>query len=43
MSDLIYEECGSCCGFGYIDIGDCEDGVTDDCPECNGTGQIEVI
>jgi DnaJ-class molecular chaperone len=30
--------CGSCAGSGWIDIGDCEDGVIDECPECHGTG-----
>lgn len=34
------ELCLSCCGSGNIDIGDCEDGVTDVCPECDGLGRI---
>jgi len=42
MSDPIYEECESCAGGGWIDIGDPEEGVTDDCPQCGGTGLIEV-
>lgn len=37
-----FEECPSCDGLGYYDVGDCEDGVTDDCGECNGTGLIKV-
>lgn len=31
-------ECESCGGIGVIDIGDCEDGVWDECPRCNGKG-----
>jgi len=31
--------CDSCGGMGWIDIGDCEDGVIDDCPTCDGTGE----
>lgn len=31
--------CETCGGTGTIDIGDCEDGVTDECPACNGTGK----
>ena len=34
-------ECPSCFGNGWIDIGDSEDGVIDDCPQCRGTGVIE--
>jgi DnaJ-class molecular chaperone len=34
-------ECPSCNGLGEYDIGDCEDGVTQICPECQGTGLIE--
>ena len=34
-------ECPGCFGTGTIDIGDCEDGVVDDCPECDGDGVIE--
>jgi hypothetical protein len=33
------EICDTCQGAGTIDIGDCEDGVTDVCPACNGTGE----
>lgn len=32
-------DCQSCHGTGIIDIGDCEDGVQDDCPECGGDGK----
>lgn len=32
-------DCQSCGGSGQIDIGDCEDGVTDECPACHGTGK----
>jgi DnaJ-class molecular chaperone len=32
-------DCDSCAGTGNLDIGDCEDGVTDTCPACNGTGK----
>jgi DnaJ-class molecular chaperone len=35
-------ECASCAGLGYYDVGDCEDGVTDVCPECDGEGVIEL-
>jgi len=34
------KECPSCLGSGSFDIGDCEDGVTDDCPQCHGCGEI---
>ena len=33
--------CPTCAGGGTIDIGDCEDGVWDECPECGGAGRIE--
>lgn len=33
-------ECPSCRGSGCIDIGDCEDGVIDVCPQCDGEGEI---
>jgi len=32
--------CDSCGGVGWIDVGDCEEGVTETCPECNGIGEI---
>lgn len=32
--------CLSCGGMGYYDIEDCEDGVTETCPECDGIGEI---
>jgi DnaJ-class molecular chaperone len=35
----IRPDCDSCGGSGSIDIGDCEDGVTDTCPACDGTGK----
>ncbi len=31
--------CNSCGGMGWIDIGDCEDGVIETCPECDGLGE----
>lgn len=33
--------CTSCQGMGYHDVGDCEDGVTEVCPECDGRGEID--
>lgn len=30
--------CESCKGAGQYDVGDCEDGVVEVCPECDGTG-----
>jgi hypothetical protein len=46
MMDLAHDDdkdtrpdCDSCGGSGSIDIGDCEDGVTDTCPACNGMGK----
>lgn len=33
-------ECVDCKGTGVIDIGDCEDGVQDECPVCLGVGRI---
>jgi hypothetical protein len=33
--------CPSCCGAGVFDVGDCEDGVWDNCPNCDGLGEIE--
>lgn len=30
--------CESCAGLGYHDVGDCEDGVTDECTACDGAG-----
>ncbi len=32
--------CPSCEGAGEYSIGDCEDGVTDTCAECEGLGQV---
>lgn len=34
-------ECRTCRGTGTITIGDCEDGVQDECPACGGDGQID--
>jgi DnaJ-class molecular chaperone len=34
-------ECPSCKGLGEFTIGDCEDGVYDICPDCEGTGIVE--
>lgn len=39
--ESIIFDCSSCLGMGYIDIGDCEDGVTDTCPECDGKGIVK--
>jgi DnaJ-class molecular chaperone len=36
-----YEEpelCSSCHGSGQFDVGDPEEGVTETCPECEGSG-----
>ena len=35
-------ECPRCEGMGYIDIGDVEDGVTEECMECNGSGSVDA-
>ena len=35
------ELCPSCAGAGTYDIGDCELGVTENCPECEGYGYVE--
>lgn len=35
-----YHCCDGCGGLGWIDIGDCEDGVIDTCPECEGEGVV---
>ena len=35
------ELCPSCFGLGCYDVGDCEDGVTEVCPECDGAGEVE--
>jgi hypothetical protein len=31
--------CESCAGSGVIDVGDCENGVWDECPSCEGSGE----
>ena len=31
--------CSCCAGMGCIDVGDCEDGVMETCPQCQGTGK----
>ncbi len=33
--------CLSCKGAGGWDIGDCEDGIWENCPECDGYGTID--
>lgn len=33
--------CLSCEGLGYIDIGDCEEGIIEPCLECEGSGFLE--
>lgn len=35
------ELCSSCHGSGVYDVGDCEDGVWETCPACQGTGEEE--
>lgn len=35
-----YTECEGCAGLGFIDVEDCEDGVIETCPECDGEGII---
>ena len=35
-------ECPACAGLGVIDIGDCEDGIQDECPRCEGRGEEEA-
>lgn len=32
--------CESCQGAGEYSIGDCEDGVVECCPECDGLGRV---
>jgi DnaJ-class molecular chaperone len=32
--------CPSCEGAGTYSVGDVEDGVDEECPECNGAGEI---
>lgn len=40
---MFYFDCPSCKGMGVWEIGDCEDnGVWENCIECDGEGQIEV-
>lgn len=39
---LELEVCPSCHGAGTYDIGDCEEGVIDNCPECDGQGEINI-
>ena len=34
-------ECDACDGIGGRSIGDCEDGVWDTCPVCEGRGRVE--
>jgi hypothetical protein len=34
--------CPSCEGCGYFEMGDCEEGCTDVCPECDGLGEVEI-
>lgn len=33
------EDCQVCAGLGWVDVGNCEDGVIQFCPGCGGTGQ----
>jgi DnaJ-class molecular chaperone len=35
------EVCPSCKGAGGWDEGDCEDGIWEMCPECDGLGEIQ--
>jgi hypothetical protein len=41
-AEVFTEECDGCGGVGFIDEGNCEDGVWGMCPECNGTGVTEL-
>lgn len=38
-----YRICPSCEGVGGYDIGDCEDGVWEECQECLGLGEIPDV
>jgi len=33
--------CPSCKGMGWYDVGDCEDGVIENCKECDGYGEVD--
>ena len=35
-----YYTCPSCKGAGAYSVGDCEDGVWENCVECEGYGEI---
>lgn len=35
--------CPSCRGAGGYDVGDCEDGVWENCPECGGWGNVDDL
>jgi hypothetical protein len=32
-------DCEACGGLGWYDVGDCENGVIDVCPACDGDGK----
>lgn len=34
-------DCPTCDGMGSFTIGDCEDGVDETCPECDGKGVVD--
>ena len=41
LDDLDNEDmtlCPRCGGMGWLDIGDCEDGIIEECKECDGYG-----
>jgi DnaJ-class molecular chaperone len=42
IDECEFEYCAGCGGMGWINIGDCEEGVTDTCPECDGTGHSDI-
>jgi len=35
--------CEACAGLGWVDLGNCEDGVIQICPGCGGTGQQQQM
>lgn len=37
----MYIKCPSCYGTGVYDVDNCEDGIWGECPECQGSGEVE--
>jgi hypothetical protein len=37
--DEVDGTCRTCGGSGSVDVGDCEEGVVAECPDCKGTGK----